>query len=175
MDNIYKEENKGSNITRNKTEDINMHANGTMITKYWNDIPYNGTVTSNTGKYYKIRYEYNDEEELNHREVRKYMDKYRGEGRTTREIGTRMRLRIPLGNWNILSNDSERMWPFYYSHDTDTLYRSYREEWHQNGEFYYDCHTITEHDTYNYATSENTKLLPDDAAPTDVMDTVILV
>ena len=27
------------------------------------------------------------------------------------------------------------------------LYRSYREEWHQNGEFCYDCHTITNNDT----------------------------
>jgi hypothetical protein len=64
------------------------------------------------------------------------------------------------------------MWPFYYSHYTDTLYRRYREEWHQNGEFYYDCHTMieSEHNTYNYVTSGYGKLLPEDASPTDVMD-----
>jgi hypothetical protein len=37
---------------------------------------------------------------------------------------------------DLAANESERLWPFYYSHDTDTLYRSYRKEWHQNGEFY---------------------------------------
>jgi hypothetical protein len=82
-----------------------------------------------------------------------------------------MRLTIPLGNWNILANEPERMWPFYYSHEIDTLYRSYRQEWHQNGEFYYDCHTMTDNDTYNYVPSGNAKLLPEDASLTDVMDT----
>jgi hypothetical protein len=99
------------------------------------------------------------------------MEKNRGEGRMTREIGNRMRLRRPLGEWNILANESERMWPFYYSHETDTLYRSYREEWHKNGEFYYACHTMIDNDTYEYVTTGNVKLLPADASPTDVMDT----
>jgi hypothetical protein len=70
-----------------------------------------------------------------------------------------------------VANESERLWPFYYSHDTDTLYRSYREEWHQNGEFYYDCHTMADNDTYNYVQSGNVNLLPKDASLTDVMDT----
>jgi hypothetical protein len=81
-----------------------------------------------------------------------------------------MRLTIPLGEWNILANESERMWPFYYSHDTDTLYRSYREEWHKNGKIYYDCHTMTDNDTYDHVSPGNAKLLPEDASPTDVMD-----
>ena len=91
----------------------------------------------------------------------------------TREIGKRMRLQIPLGDWNILANKSERMWPFYYADSTDILYRSYRKDWYTNGEIYYDCHNINEDDTdtYNYATSSNVTLLPDDASPTDVMDT----
>jgi hypothetical protein len=50
-------------------------------------ITYNGIVINNTGKYYKIKYEDNVEEELNHGEVKKYMNKNRGEGQTTREIG----------------------------------------------------------------------------------------
>jgi hypothetical protein len=103
--------------------------------------------------------------------VRKYANTNSGEGRTTSEIGQIMRLRIPLGDLSILANESERLWRFYYSHDTDTLYRSYREEWHKNGEFYYDCHTMTDNDTYNYVESGNVKLLPKDASPTDVMDT----
>jgi hypothetical protein len=82
-----------------------------------------------------------------------------------------MRLRIPLGDWNILANELERMWPFYYSHDTNTLNRSYREEWHRNGKYYYDCHTMTENDTYEYVSSGDVKILPKDASPTDVMDT----
>ena len=162
-------DNKGYNNTTDKK--TGQHSIGTKITKYWNGLPYKGTVTRNKGKYYKIQYEDNDEEELNHGEVKKYSDKNRGEGRTTREMGTRMRLRKSLGDWRILANESERLWPFYYSHNTDTLYRSYREEWHRNGKFYYDCHTMTENDTYDYVPSGNVPILPDDASPTDVMDT----
>jgi hypothetical protein len=47
---------------------IRQHEIGTKITKHWNGIPYEGTVTKNNGKYYKIQYEDNDEEELNHGE-----------------------------------------------------------------------------------------------------------
>jgi hypothetical protein len=120
--NIDKIMEKTEEETRNK---FNI---GTIITKYWGGTPYIGTITRNTGQYYKIRYKDNDKEELNHSEVRKYANKNSGEGRSTREIGQRMRLTIPLGNWNILANESERMWPFYYSHETYTLYRSYRQE-----------------------------------------------
>jgi hypothetical protein len=105
-----------------------------------------------------------------HFNIRKYSNKNRGEGRTTRGIETRMRLRKPLGDWRILANESERLWPFYYSHKTDTLYRSYREEWHRNGKFYYDCHTMIDNDTYDYVQSGNVSLLPVDASPADVMD-----
>jgi hypothetical protein len=101
------------------------------------------------------------------------MNKNRGEGRMTSKIGQKMRLRIPLGNWNILANESERLWPFYYSHDTDTLYRSYREEWYRNGDFYYGCHTMTDNDTYEYVPLGNMKTLPNNASPTDVMDTEV--
>jgi hypothetical protein len=144
---------------------------GTKITKYWSGVPYIGTVIRFIGKYYKIRYDDSDEEELNHTEVDKYMKKNRGEGRMTREVGQRMRLRIKLGDWNIKANESGRLWPFYYSCAEDKLYRSYREEWHRQGSFYYDCHSRNETDTYDYATTENIELLPVDAVPTDVMDT----
>ena len=117
--------------TLNKDETVmkrngntNRFSIGTIITKYWNGLPYKGIVTSNTDKYYKILHEDNDndKEELNHTEVDRYMKKNRGEGRMTGEIGQRMRLRKPLGDWNILANKSERLWPFYYSDKTDTSY-----------------------------------------------------
>jgi hypothetical protein len=133
---------------------------------------YIGTVISNIAQYYKVQYEDGDEEELNHGEVNKYMKKNCGEGRMTREIGKRMRLRIKLGDWNIQANESERLWPFYYSCKKDILYRSYREKWHQKGKFYYDCHSRNNNKTYyDYKPTDNTKSLPVDAVPTDVMDT----
>ena len=89
----------------------------------------------------------------------------------TGEIGQQMRLMKPLGDWLILANDSERLWPFYYSEDTDILYRSYRKNWEENGEFYYDCHKIANNDTYIYKPDGNLETLPTDASPTDVMDT----
>jgi hypothetical protein len=147
------------------------HTIGTTITKYWNGIPYIGKVINATGKYYKIRYNDNDEEELNHGEVQKYMDKNNGKGRSTKEIGTRMRLRRTLGDWNQSANESERMWPFYYSATTDTLYRSYRKEWHKQGDYYYDCHAKTKNNTYSYKSNNNITMLPMNAIPTDVMDT----
>jgi hypothetical protein len=180
LNTICKNKEKTVNRNTNNTIDYNndeenntKYSTGTLITKNWKGLPYTGIVTSNKGKYYKIRYKDNDEEELNHTEVRKYMNKNRGEGRMTGEIGQRIQLRILLGNWNILANESERLWPFYYSHDTDSLYRSYREEWHRNGDFYYDCHTMTDNDTYEYVPSRNVKTLPNDASPTDVMDTEV--
>jgi hypothetical protein len=175
--------NKGGNIANKNTNIIiddneeeynNKFSIGTLITKYWKGIPYTGIVAGNTGKYYKIRYyEDNNEEELNHTVVRKHTNKNRGEGRTTREIGQRMRLRIPLGDWNILANESEQLWQFYYSHNTDTLYRSYREEWHRNGDFYYDWHAMTDNDAYKYVPLGNVKTLSKDASKTDVMDTEV--
>jgi hypothetical protein len=165
-------ENKNTITINNKDEEStkNKFSIGTLVTKFWSGIMYTGKITENTGKYYKIRYKDNDEGGLNHSEVRKYANKNSGEGRTTSEVGQRLRLQIPLGDWSILANESERLWPFYYPHDTDTLYRSYREEWHRNGEFYYNCHTMADNDTCNYMQSGNVKLLPKDASPTDVMD-----
>jgi hypothetical protein len=132
---ICKEEEDSNKKTTN-----GKHPIGTRLIKYWDGKPYMGMVISNTGTYYKIKYEDNDEEELNHTEVTKYIQKQRGEGRTTREIGTRKRLKIKLGDWNISANESVRLWPFYYSNKNDTLYRSYRKAWHRQGEFKYDCH-----------------------------------
>jgi hypothetical protein len=144
---------------------------GTKITKYWSGVPYIGTIISSISKYYKVQYEDGDEEELNHGEVEKYKKKNRGEGRMTREVGQRMRLRIKLGDWNKTANDSDRLWPFYFSRTTQKLYRSYRKEWHRQGEFYYDCHSRNRNNKYEYTSTENIDYLPADAVPTDVMDT----
>jgi hypothetical protein len=144
---------------------------GTIITKYWNGVPYKGEVIDNTNRYYKILYEDNDEEELNHKEVEQYMNKNRGDGRTIKEIGTRMRLKIKVRDWKKTATALERLWPFYYSNKKDTLYRSYREEWHRQEEFNYNCHTRNDKSTYEYTTSENIKVLPEDAVPVDAMDT----
>jgi hypothetical protein len=46
---------------------------GTSLIKYWDGIPYNGKITSKTGRYYQVKYGDNDEEELTHREVSKYV------------------------------------------------------------------------------------------------------
>jgi len=163
---LCKEDNSNIKETTNEKHPI-----GTRITKYWDGKPYQGTVTNNEEKYYKIKYDDNDEEELNHKEVTNYMGKNRGDGRTMKEIGNRMRLKETLGDWNIKANDSERLWPFYYSNKNDVLYRSYRMEWHRQGEFYYDCHIRNNKDTYEYTSSSNTTILPDDTVPTEVMDT----
>jgi hypothetical protein len=76
-----------------------------------------------------------------------------------------------LGDWNISANASERLWPFYYSNRKDTLYRSYRKDWHKQGEFTYDCHTRNDNNKYDYTTSGNVKELPEDAVPIEAMDT----
>jgi hypothetical protein len=56
-------------ITNNESEE--KHPIGTQITKYWAGKLFIGTVINNAGKYYKIQYEDNDKEELNHTEVTK--------------------------------------------------------------------------------------------------------
>jgi hypothetical protein len=112
----------------NKNTTNGKHPIGTRLTKYWDDKPYTGTVMSNTDKYYKIKYDDNDEEEMNHTEVTKHIRIHRRDERMTQEIGTRKRLQEKLGDWNITANASERLWPFYYSNQKDTLYRSYRKD-----------------------------------------------
>jgi hypothetical protein len=99
------------------------------------------------------------------------MRKNRGVGRMMKEVGTRLRPQEKLGDWNIRANESERLWPFYYSKKNDILYRSYRKDWHRQGVFTFDCHTRNDKNTYEYVPSENNKLLPEDAVPVDAMDT----
>jgi ribonuclease HI len=169
-DNEYGQTITKQNMEENKQEE-EKHSMGTTITKYWSGIPYIGSVIRIIGKYYRIKYEDGDEEDLNHKEVNKYMRKNRGEGRMTSEVGQRMRLRVKLGDWNITANESDRLWPFYYSNNNDTLYRSYRKDWHKQGQFNYDCHQRTENKTYDYGSVGYIKELPADTVPTDVMDT----
>jgi hypothetical protein len=45
-------DNKRNNNATDKN--TGQHSIGTKITKYWNGLPYNSTVTKNNGKYYKI-------------------------------------------------------------------------------------------------------------------------
>jgi len=85
-------------------------------------------------------------------------------------IGTRMRLAVSLGNWHVRANDSERLWPFYYSHSNNILYRSFRKEWHKQGKFNFDCHQGTDEETCDYIRFKNVSTLPDDSVPVDVMD-----
>jgi hypothetical protein len=61
-------------IERNKTTKTK-HPIGTTITKCWNGIPYTGTIISHNGIYYKVKYDDNNEEELNHNEINRYMNK----------------------------------------------------------------------------------------------------
>ena len=48
-----------------------MYDIGTSIIKKSNDIPYNGNVISDNGKWCKIKYEDDNEKELTHRELTK--------------------------------------------------------------------------------------------------------
>ena len=83
-------------------------------------------------------------------------------------MGSRLRLRIPLGDWLIQANDSERLWPFYYSNSNNVLYRSYRKEWHTQGVFSFDCHQGADSETFAFAQYDNIHRLPEDAIPVDV-------
>jgi hypothetical protein len=77
----------------------------------------------------------------------------------TKEIGQRMLMKKRLGDWNTTATSSERIWPFYFSLSRETLYRSYREEWHRKGEIQYSNHIKTKHNTYRYTPSDNTKTI----------------
>jgi len=89
-----------------------------------------------------------------------------------KDIGTRMRLSLPLGNWQVRANDSERLWPFYYSNANNILYRSFRRDWHKQGTFSFDCHQGNDEETFDYVQFTNVDTLPDDSVPVDVKDAV---
>ena len=40
-----------------------------------------------------------------------------------------------LGDWQVSANESDRLWPFYYSHAKDILYCSYRVRWHSHTDY----------------------------------------
>ena len=84
--------------------------------------------------------------------------------------GERLRLKQPLGDWKVLVQDSERLWPFYYSNDKNIRYRSYRKEWHKQGSFTFDCHQGTNDETFDYGKFDSTTTLPLDSVPVDVFD-----
>ena len=90
----------------------------------------------------------------------------------TKAIGQRLRLHLPLGDWRINANDSERLWPFYYSNSNNILYRSFRKDWHTQGVFSFDCHQGSDDETFAYVKFGDVTTLPDDAVPVDVKDAV---
>jgi hypothetical protein len=86
--------------------------------------------------------------------------------------GKRLRLRLPLGDWQVRANKLERLWPFYYSNNNNVLYRSYRNEWHTQGTFHFDCHQGKDDETFAFVKCGTNNMLPDDAVPVDVFDVV---
>jgi hypothetical protein len=76
-----------------------------------------------------------------------------------KETGTRLRLCRPLGNWLVTAKKSERLWPFYYSHSQNVLYRSFRKDWHKQGIFNYDCHQGNDEESFDYAKCDNVDIL----------------
>jgi hypothetical protein len=89
-----------------------------------------------------------------------------------KDIGKRLRLSRPLGDWQVKANESERLWPFYYSHSHNVLYRSYRKHWYRQGEFSFDCHQGNDEETFDYIKYDNVDMLPEDSVPVDVKDAV---
>jgi hypothetical protein len=89
-----------------------------------------------------------------------------------KEVGTRLRLNRPLGDWLVRANDSERLWPFYYSRTHNVLYQSYRREWHKQGIFTFDRHQGSNEEIFAYDTCGNVSTLPNDAVPVGVHDAV---
>ena len=67
-------------------------------------------------------------------------------------------------------NNSERLWPFYYSITTtiNVLYRSYRKNWHTQGVYSFDCHQGVDSETFDFVQYVNINSLPEDAVPVDV-------
>jgi len=55
------------------TEARGRYTIGTAITKSWNDIPYNGTVTEDNGRYYRVHYDDGDREQLTHKEITQHL------------------------------------------------------------------------------------------------------
>jgi hypothetical protein len=89
-----------------------------------------------------------------------------------KKVGKRLRLRMPLGDWQVKANNSERLWPFYYSNNNNVLYKSYRKEWHTQGQFHFDCHQGNDDETFSFVKNGNIDKLPDDTVPVDVIDAV---
>ena len=93
-------------------------------------------------------------------------------GKHTQNKGKRRQLKHPLENWQVLAQDSERLWTFHYSNKKNILYRSFRNEWHQQGSFTFDCHQGMNVRTFGYEKFESTTDLPLDSVPVDEFNAV---
>ena len=77
---------------------------------------------------------------------------------------------IELGNWKVKANDSDQLWPFYYSQQTDTLYKSYQKKWFSHIEYEYNALRGDLPDTYAFATLHKLSILPYDPATCNFKD-----
>lgn len=95
-------------------------------------------------------------------------------------------IKLELGNWLVHWNESDRLWPFYYASQSDSLYKSYRQQWHSHDEYQYERYEGHASDPVysfepiqnSFHTDEESEIkvlekvltLPDDAVPCDVTD-----
>jgi len=87
---------------------------------------------------------------------------------------SRWKTTVQLGDWRISANDSDRLWPFYYSQQEDVLYRSYRTHWHSHTAYEYVAMRGDHPDVYAFEVPHKVchkvRALPPDAVPCDVED-----
>ena len=79
-------------------------------------------------------------------------------------------LKEPLGPWRIRPDTSDCLWPFYYSHKKNILYRSYRQQWWDHRKYQYDAHQGDDPETFSFQKFKTVTTLPDDAVPCDATD-----
>ena len=83
------------------------------------------------------------------------------------------RLIKSLGKRTTTIYSSKQLWPFYYSSKNNTLYREYREAWHDNTKYQFNEYACNEGDVFKFTPKDRNiefKYIPDDTIPVDVVD-----
>ena len=81
------------------------------------------------------------------------------------------KLRQSLRDWTVTLKTSHRLWPFYYSCETNMLYQGYRKHWHDHEDYQFDSYECYNNKVF-YFTPEDRNIalqyIPDDTVPADI-------
>ena len=78
---------------------------------------------------------------------------------------------IDFSDWMVVTNGSDRLWPFEYSYEEEALYHGYQTKWYSHSAYKFDIYTRIAQHSYFYYVVEEVPSLSIVSIPVDVKQT----